>query len=315
VDVLVVGAGVVGLTAAVRLREAGHDAHVHARDMPGQTTSAVAAALWYPYRAYPADLVTRWSARAYEVFTALADDPGVPVRVRHGRELWREPVPDPWWRDAVRGFARVPPEALPPGYADGYAFPAPVVEMSAYLDWLAGRLAGLGGTLARRTYATLDEARAVAPVVVDCSGLGAYDLVPDRTLTPVRGQVVRVSQVGLTEWVLDGTDPAGPTYVVPREHDVVCGGTASDGDWRLEPDPGTAEDVLARCRALVPALADAEVREHRVGLRPARPAVRLEAEPSPGGGVVHCYGHGGAGVTLSWGCADDVVVAVDRLRA
>jgi D-amino-acid oxidase len=55
-----------------------------------------------------------------------------------------------------------------------------------------------------------------------------------------------------------------------------------------------------------------------VGLRPARPAVRLEAVPHAGGepgGVVHCYGHGGAGVTLSWGCADDVLTAVESLLA
>ncbi|HET7458205.1 MAG TPA: hypothetical protein VFJ74_11185, partial [Gemmatimonadaceae bacterium] len=49
-----------------------------------------------------------------------------------------------------------------------------------------------------------------------------------------------------------------------------------------------------------------------VGLRPARPAVRLEAEPREGGTVVHCYGHGGAGVTLAWGCADEVVGLVAR---
>ena len=42
---------------------------------------------------------------------------------------------------------------------------------------------------------------------------------------------------------------------------------------------------------------------HAVGVRPARPAVRLERA----GDVVHCYGHGGAGVTLSWGCADEVI--------
>jgi D-amino-acid oxidase len=52
----------------------------------------------------------------------------------------------------------------------------------------------------------------------------------------------------------------------------------------------------------VPELRDARVLRHKVGLRPARPAVRLERD----GDVVHCYGHGGAGVTLSWGCAEDV---------
>jgi len=48
-----------------------------------------------------------------------------------------------------------------------------------------------------------------------------------------------------------------------------------------------------------------------VGLRPYRPSVRLEAEALPGGGVLwHNYGHGGAGVTLSWGCAREITSAV-----
>ncbi|MGH8866959.1 MAG: FAD-dependent oxidoreductase, partial [Actinomycetes bacterium] len=301
-DVRVVGAGVLGLSAAVRLREAGYDAHVDARDLPDETTSAVAAALWYPYAAYPEHLVTRWSARAYAVFAGLASDPDVPVWMRRGRELWREPAEDPWWRDAVPGFGRVPPDALPSGYADGYLFTTPVIDMSGYLAWLVQRLTSLGGTLTRRAYDSLDDALDGAGVVVDCTGLGARDLVPDPSLVPLRGQVVRVGQVGLTEWTLDEGHSDGPTYVVPRAHDIVCGGTAGEGDWRLDPDPATADAILARCRALVPALAHAPVLGHRVGLRPARSQVRLETERRPGGPVVHCYGHGGAGVTLSWGC-------------
>ncbi|MGZ6671214.1 MAG: FAD-dependent oxidoreductase, partial [Solirubrobacteraceae bacterium] len=70
---VVVGAGVVGLTTAVRLREAGVDANVVARDEPSETTSAVAAALWYPYRALPAERVTAWSAQTYAALAALAD--------------------------------------------------------------------------------------------------------------------------------------------------------------------------------------------------------------------------------------------------
>ena len=85
--VVVVGAGVVGLTCAVRLAEAGHETHVLARDLPPETTSAVAAALWYPYRALPHDRVTRWSAHTYVELRALAAEPGTGVRMRDGLEL------------------------------------------------------------------------------------------------------------------------------------------------------------------------------------------------------------------------------------
>ena len=83
---------------------------------------------------------------------------------------------------------------------------------------------------------------------------------------------------------------------------VVVGGTADEGEWSRTPDLGTATALLQRATRLVPELAGGHVVAHRVGLRPARPTVRLEAE----GRVVHSYGHGGAGVTLSWGCADEV---------
>ncbi len=100
--------------------------------------------------------------------------------------------------------------------------------------------------------------------------------------------------------------PQGPTYVIPRSHDVVVGGTDVEGDWSRTPSPEVAEGILARGARLVPELAHARVIRHKVGLRPARPEVRLERE----GRVVHCYGHGGSGVTLSWGCADEVAELV-----
>jgi D-amino-acid oxidase len=135
--------------------------------------------------------------------------------------------------------------------------------------------------------------------VVNCAGIGSRLLAQDLTVTPVRGQVVLVAQTGLDRWWLD---ESGPTYVVPRSSDIVVGGTDDEGDWSRTPDPETAERILARAVALVPGLAGATVLRHRVGLRPVRPSVRVERV----GDVVHCYGQGGAGVTLSWGCADEV---------
>lgn len=302
--VIVVGAGVTGLTCAVRLLEAGHRVDVVARDLPQETTSAVAAALWYPYLALPQDRVTAWAARSYQVFSALADDSESGVRQRLGTEVFRQPAEPPWWRDAVPSVDRE--TALPEGYVDGWTFTAPVVEMPVYLGWLVRRITELGGTLTRLNLPSLppagDDGQGGVDLVLDCAGIGARLFAADHSVLPVRGQVVVVEQVGLERWWL-AEDEVEPTYVVPRSSDIVLGGTEERGEWSRTPDPATADRILARATALVPALAGARVLQHKVGLRPARPSVRVERE----GDVVHCYGHGGAGVTLSWGCADEVL--------
>src|SRR5919206_5018611 len=107
-EALVVGAGVVGLTAAIRLREAGIAADVVAREPPERTTSAVAAALWYPYRAFPRERVEGWSARGFDVLSALAEEPGSGVRMRWGSERVAADAADPWWRAAGPPFSRTP---------------------------------------------------------------------------------------------------------------------------------------------------------------------------------------------------------------
>jgi D-amino-acid oxidase len=299
VRAIVIGAGVVGLTTAVRLREAGVAADIVAREEPQDTTSAVAAALWYPYRALPVERVTAWSAATYEALAGLADVAGSGVRMRAGTELLAADAPDPWWRDAVPGLRRT---------REGLRFVAPAVDMSVHLPWLVDRLHALGGAIERRHVATLDELEADA--VVNCAGLGARGLAGDATLTAVRGQVVRVTAPDVQEWLLDQSDPQRLVYVVPRENDVVLGGTAQEGAEDMTPDPATTDAILARCSALVPALRDAPAVGVAVGLRPVRPEVRLEAE----GRVVHCYGHGGAGVTLAWGCAGEVAALLGAGR-
>lgn len=291
----------VGLTCAVRLLEDGHRVDVLARDLPLETTSAVAAALWYPYRALPQDAVTAWARTSYDVFAELAGgdmggDTGgdTGVTLREGTEVLAERAADPWWLPAVPGLDRE--TSLPPGYADGWTFTSPVVEMPVHLRWLRARVEELGGTVTRMNLAALPTGDAL---VVNASGIGARLLGADLEVAPVRGQVVIVEQVGLERWWLDA---AAMTYVVPRSRDIVVGGTDEEGEWSRTPDPATAEAILARATRLVPELADARVLRHRVGLRPARPRVRVERV----GEVIHCYGHGGAGVTLSWGCAAEV---------
>lgn len=307
-DVAVIGAGVVGLSTAVLLREAGFDARVLAAAPPPQTTSAVAAAIWYPYKASPEDRIIGWGKHAFDVFEDLSYDPETGVLMRDGVELHPAPAPEPFWASAVPGVRRCKPEELPPGRRDGHAFTVPVIEMPMYLHYLVRRLEASGGSIERREVSSVENVAREARAVVNCSGLGARELVGDKSMNPIRGQIVRVRNPGLTRFILDDDNPAGVTYIVPRSEDCILGGTAEDGVWDTTPNPAVAEGILSRCVALEPCLSGVEVLEHRVGLRPGRPEVRLEIEALSGGSLcVHNYGHGGSGVTLSWGCAEEAV--------
>ncbi len=308
VRIVVVGGGVTGLTSAAVLAEAGHDVTVLAREYGTATTSGVAAALWHPYRALPYDRVTSWAARTYPVLRELAErEPASGIVMRAGAELLREPGPDPWWADAVPDLRRA--EYLLPGYRDSYGLITPVTEMPIYLPWLAARAQRAG---ARLVSAELTDWPDGFDVIVNATGLAGSALTGDDTGFPIRGQVLWVEQIGLTHWWVD---PAGPTYLVPRSKDIVVGGTALIGDWDVDVRPDTAAEILARAAEMVPEIAQATVLSHRVGLRPGRPSVRLEREERAGRApIVHNYGHGGAGVTLSWGCAAEVLDLVEQMR-
>jgi D-amino-acid oxidase len=310
VEILVLGGGVSGLSCAVALLEAGHDVALWARQLPPHTTSNVAAAFWYPYRADPPDRVLGWARTSHARFVALAERGEAGVARRPAVELVEPDAPWPWWADAVPSLRRAAADELPPGARGGLAFDGIVVDMRRYLDWLRARVLALGGAIEQRAVDTLEEALAVRRIVVNCTGLAARELCDDRQLFPIRGQLVRVRDPGLAAVILDERTSGEITYVVPRGDDVVLGGTSEVGDDDLAIRPDAADSILARCRALVPGLASADVVAHVVGLRPGRATVRLEPQRLQGGLVVHDYGHGGAGVTLSWGCAAEVVSLV-----
>jgi len=311
--VIVVGCGVSGLTCAIRLCEAGYPVEIWAREVPPDTTSNIAGAIWYPYLAQPQELVARWSAVGYAEFHRLAAQPGIGVAVRHCLEILQAPVGDPWWSTLVSSYRRATPAELPAGYLDGYVYTAPTIDTPVYLSYLVGRFEGLGGRICRRNLKHAAEAFPSAPIVVNCSGLGARELVGDRTIYAIQGQTVEVSRMGIDSVLFDQHGPRGLAHVIPRATTCILGGTHVDRAEGTEPDPEVEKSILQRCAALEPRLRGAAVLSSRVGLRPGRPTVRLEAERWPGANLlVHNYGHGGAGVTLSWGCAADVVGLIEN---
>jgi D-amino-acid oxidase len=312
-QVVVVGAGVSGLTTAISLLEAGHGVRLVAAEPSAATTSALAAAVWFPTHVGPWERVLRWGEHTFRVLAdqAVTHVPGVVMRESLG--LYRQAPREPEWAAAVGGVRPAEADELPPGYRHGLRFVVPLAEMPIYLPWLVARVHGLGGEFTQRHVRSLQELGDDADVVVNCAGLGARGLVGDSAVYPVRGQIVRVSNPGLTLSIRDEQHPGGRAYVHPRADDCILGGTLDEGRWDTTVDLAAGAAIVERCCDLVPALRGARVLEHVVGLRPGRSTVRLEEgeQLSSGARVVHNYGHGGAGITLSWGCAHEVVTLVD----
>ncbi|NUT34157.1 MAG: FAD-dependent oxidoreductase [Hamadaea sp.] len=313
-DVLIVGAGVSGLSTAVCLADAGFSVRVVAELPPEWTTSAKAGASWGPYlMTHPQAL--DWCLETFHELSRLAEIPGSGIAMVNGIEAAKYEIEPPVWAREVPTFQPCAAADLPADYTHGWRYTLPLADMSAYLRWLAERLRAAGVTIERTRISSLEELADQASFVVNCAGLGARELVDDKELEAVRGQLLVVKNPGV-DWFFQefeedtpaaAAEPGEMTYFLPHGAVVVLGGCARRDGEGLEPDEVIRDRIRERCAQVEPLLGDAEFLADRVGLRPARPMVRVEAEEIGGRPVVHNYGHGGAGLTLSWGCAGEVL--------
>ncbi|MGH1343425.1 MAG: FAD-dependent oxidoreductase [Nannocystales bacterium] len=304
--VIVLGAGVSGLTTATVLAETGHAVQVLAASLPPDTTSNIAAAFWYPYRTLPSEASVRRAVVSYQQFAQLCSTPSAGVSMRRAFDFSRAPLPRPWWAAAVDGLTEIAAHEAPPGFNHGWSFDAPVIDTRRYMPYLMQRFRDAGGVIERHRVGSLTDLPGHEPVI-NCTGLGAQGLCDDPALHPIRGQLVHVDNPGLEHVLLDEHDGGGIAYAVPRGDHIVLGGTAVEHDDDLRPRAREADAIVKRCAELDPRLEAARRRAVVVGLRPGRHDVRLERAPASNRVVVHNYGHGGAGVTLSWGCAREVL--------
>ena len=239
--VTVVGAGVIGLTCAVRLAEAGHAVDVLARDLPLETASAAGTGLWFPAprgdaAARLGDRELAW-ARATLAELRAAEGVRAGVRTVKGHLLGGPAAVPPAWAEQLADDVRLVPESAPAaGRPSGFAVELPVADPRRYLPWLRDRLLAAGGTLTRLALPAL-PARGV---VVDATGVAARALAADLDTEPVRTQVALVANPGLETW---WWDLQSPLAVVPQGDVVVVEGAGERGDWNPvadEPAAGTS---------------------------------------------------------------------------
>ncbi|HIG34004.1 MAG TPA: FAD-binding oxidoreductase [Candidatus Poseidoniales archaeon] len=300
----IVGAGVSGLSSGIRLIESGHDVQIVSDKFSPETVSDVAAAIWYPFLVKPADKAGTWGIVTYGVLEELCEGaPEAGVKMRDGREYLREVVDLPPWKDDIVAFRILEEGEIPEGYVFGWEFRAPVIEMPLYMPWLNARFEEKGGTFKQGFVKNLQDLE--GDIVVNCVGLGARELCDDMEIKPARGQIIFIDQdPGIGHF---DQQPETLTYTIPRSDVTVLGGTAQVDDWDLEIRDEENDLILSKVEAIWPELDRSKIIGGAVGLRPSRTEVRLEEENIDGVRVIHNYGHGGAGVTLSWGCADEVV--------
>ena len=286
----IAGAGVSGLTCGVVLAERGHDVTIVAGEIG--VTSKAAAAVWFPYDCSPEESVVAWALVTYGRLLEIARDGDAGVSLVEFRCL---DVPPPAWAFALQARA----------VGRGFIVNVPLMETPAYLEYLRERFTGNLQT--GFNLMSLDELD--GDVIVNCSGIGARLLANDDQVEPHRGQVVVVDALDLPGTLVAETTLA---YAIPRSTDCILGGTNDVSD-SLAPDPAQTAAIIDLCHRELGTPAAPRIREVKVGLRPfRRSGIRVEAARlADGRPVVHNYGHGGSGFTVSWGCAESVARLVE----
>ena len=314
--VAIIGAGVSGLTCGAVFAERGYSTAIFAKETGQQTTSGAAAAVWFPYDAAPPEKVIPWALETFHVLVDLAPVPGTGVSMIELRQFSRTgeiQIPDwaiPLGASSVAtGLWPVQDRAQRGGYnfKGSCAITVPLMDTTIYLDYLANRFVAAGGSIVTNVrFEKLEEVDRKFDLVINCAGIGARDLVQDVNLEPHRGQVAIVPKIDNLSCAIVCDDPP-LMYAIPRANDCVFGGTNEISD-DLSVDPKSTTRILDECSRVLN-IDKPNVLAERVGLRPFRKSgVRLERDRlRDGRTVIHNYGHGGAGFTLSWGCTESVV--------
>ncbi|KAJ8717386.1 hypothetical protein PYW08_005785 [Mythimna loreyi] len=316
-NIAVIGGGVVGITVAKLFQDQLKNAKVTvlAEQFTEDTTSHIAAGIFKPgtsFKGPTKEITKKWVNDSWHYWQDMLKTPdaeqigimplGTYIFSKENYHVTRNYLIE----DLMPIYRPVTDEELklaPVGTKFGSYFLTLKAECGRYLPWMEKIIVQRGGELVKRkveNFASLSN----YDLVFNCAGLGAKYLCDDHDLVPIRGQVIKVK----APWVKSSFYGDTDTYIIPGLNGVVTlGGCRGYASYNLNNCKYDAASIMERCSEFIPSLKDAEVIAHKVGLRPHRSPVRVEAELIDGVKVVHCYGHGGDGVATAPGTAIDAV--------
>lgn len=313
--IAVIGAGVVGLSTAVCIQQSVPESivTVFADKFGDETLSSGAGGLYRPEISIDSDInkLRKWCRDSMDHFLEILASPdagkagvqcvsGYHLTTSEGHVARNSLLEEmaPLYRDLSEKELKL----FPSHYKSGVFFSTIIADCRHYLQWLTKKFTDAGGKIEVRHISKISELPKAYDVIVNCTGLGAKNLLSDNMLVPVRGQTIRVKAPWIKHFYY-----GDEAYIVPGVDYVTLGGVKDYGSWKMEVNPYQKQFIFDKCVELVPSLKNAEVLYDWVGLRPYRFSVRLDANIIQCDGkhylVVNNYGHGGHGVTLSWGTA------------
>ena len=313
--VLILGAGVSGLTTALHLLNSGFEVTLWSKESQDSfpITSINAYAMWVPVKIDADPRIERWTNETLGVLSNLSTNAATGIRLIDIVQLKVERS-EPWFASSFAGFRHALSNEISADYADAHVLQlAPVIDPTIYLPWLRQQVLAAGGKFAQKEVTNVADCADEFGIIVNCTGIGARILVPDADVFADRVQVVTIaSKPGIDKIVIDDEGPHKRACVVPHGSYIKLGGFFDGDKDGCEIDDAATQDILDRCNRMVPGLnaTFADVIEVNRASRPERKGwlPRVESETMADGRViVHNYGHDGMGYILSHGIAADIV--------
>ncbi|MFL6846301.1 MAG: FAD-dependent oxidoreductase [Allosphingosinicella sp.] len=251
--VAVIGAGVMGLTTARLVQEAGLPVTLYTEALTPQTTSNIAGGQISPFGHYDEGAVTpEWRAqfaaamdyswRRFQIM--VGDDYGIRwLPTYQQRASGGPPRPNPYHP----GACELMPSEHPFPFDHLLVYNTMYVEVGRFLRELTRDVQIAGGRIEVRRFATPAEIAALPErLVFNCTGLGARELFGDQELHPVRGQLAILLPQPEVRYAYQGE--AG--YMFPRADGILLGGTFEPDEWDATPQPAAIERIVASHKAL-----------------------------------------------------------------
>ncbi|UOX34048.1 FAD-binding oxidoreductase [Flavobacterium sediminilitoris] len=306
--VTVLGCGIVGLTTAIKLQEQGYKVTIIAKERFNKTLSSKVGAIWFPFEVHPKEKANKWATLAYQEYlldikegNGIAFIPFITSYNNESNTDWTNQLPKESVRKALSA-------ELPKGIEMAYISIVPLAEPLLYLPYLFTRFTNNGGAFKEQQIISLQEAANLNTLIINCTGLGAKELCNDTDLQPMRGQILRCEKMDIPSYA-DSIKKGALSYIINRSEDCVIGGTDYENDWNTNVEINDTNLIIKRLLDIGLSQKTPNIIEEIVGLRPKRSAVRFEFDENFSN-IFHNYGHGGAGFTVAWGCAIDLVEIV-----